>query len=136
MIRRIASCLSLFSLIAPLALAQDSAPPSPSHEALAACVGRESGASCSLQHQGQSVTGSCREVPGGAVACTPGPLGLAPPTEALEACSGQQDGATCGIAGPRGEPLAGICRSGPSGEPAACVPNRRPLENGTGGGGR
>lgn len=114
MIRRMASfCLSLSLLIAPLALAQESAPPSPSQEAVAACAGRESGASC-----------------------VPQPPRLAPPPEALEACKGQQDGATCGITGPRGEPLAGICRSGPSGELAACVPSRPPPLNGTGGGGR
>jgi len=134
MIRRIASSLSL--LIAPLALAQEPASPSPSQDAVAACGGRESGASCSVQRQGQSVTGTCRQVPGGAVACKSGPLALSPLPGTLEPCEGQQDGATCGIAGPRGEPLAGICRTGPSGEPAACIPNRRPLPDGTGGGGR
>lgn len=129
-------CFSLSVLIAPLALAQQSAPPSPSQEAVAACAGRESGATCPLQHQGRTVTGSCQQVPGGTVACAPEPPPLlGPPPEALEACRGQQEGGACGIAGPRGEPLAGVCRSGPPGEPAACVPKSLPLPA-TGGSGR
>ena len=98
-------------LIAPLALAQQPVPPSPSQEAVAACAGRESGASCPVQHQGQTAE---------------------PSPEAIEACDGQQDGAACGIAGPRGEPLAGVCRSGAPDEPAACVPNSLPEHPGTG----
>jgi hypothetical protein len=130
-------CFSLSLLIAPLALAQQPVSPSPSQEAVAACAGRESGASCPLQHQGRTVTGSCRQVPGGTVACAPEPPPRpGPPPEALEACKGQQDGAACGIAGPRGEPLAGVCRSGPPGEPAACMPKGRPQLPATGGSGR
>ncbi len=125
-------CFSLSLLIAPLAIAQEPVPPSPSQEAVAACVGRESGASCPLQHQGRSVTGSCRQLPGGTVACAPEPPRPGPPPEAVEACKGQQDGAACGIAGPRGEPFAGVCRSGPPGEPAACVPNGLPGAGGSG----
>jgi hypothetical protein len=124
-------------LIAPLALAQQPAPPSPSQEAVVACAGRESGASCPLQHEGRTVTGSCRRVPGGTVACTAEPPPYPrPPPEALEACTGQEEGAACGIAGPRGEPLAGVCRNGPPGEPAACTPKSPPQLPATGGSGR
>jgi len=135
---RVASlCFSLSLLIAPLALAEQPVPPSPSQKAVAACAGRESGASCPLQHQGRTVTGSCRRVPGGTIACAAEPLPRArPPPEALEACTGQQDGATCGIAGPRGEPFAGVCRSGPPGEPAACMPKGRPQLPASGGSSR
>jgi hypothetical protein len=134
---RVASlCFSLSLLIAPLAIGQEPVPPSPSQEAVAACAGRESGASCPLQHQGRTVTGSCRQVPGGTVACVSEPRPPGPTSEALEACEGQQGGATCGIAGPRGEPLAGVCRSGPPGEPAACVPKGLPQLSGAGGSGR
>jgi len=130
-------CFSLSLLIAPLALAQQPVSFSPSQEAVAACAGRESGASCPLQHQGRNVTGSCRQVPGWTVACAPEPPPRpGPPPEALEACKGQQDGAACGIAGPRGKPLAGVCRSGPPGEPAACMPKGRPQLPATGGSGR
>jgi hypothetical protein len=129
-------CFSLSLLIAPLAIAREPVPPSPSQEAVAASAGRESGASCPLQHQGRSVTGSCRQVPGGTLACAPEPPRPGPPPEALEACKGQQDGATCGIAGPRGEPFAGVCRSGPPGEPAACVSKGLPELPGAGGSGR
>jgi hypothetical protein len=76
-------------------------------------------------------------VPGGTVACAAElPPRPGPPPEALEDCTGQQDGAACGIAGPRGEPLAGICRSGPPGEPAACMPKGAPPLSATGGSGR
>jgi hypothetical protein len=116
-------------------MAQEPLPPFPSQEAVAACAGRESGASCALERQGRSLTGTCRSVSSGTAACIPEPPRLRPPPEALEACEGRQDGAACGIAGPRGEPLAGICRRGPSGEAAACVPNGLPLLPGTSGNG-
>ena len=136
-LRAASLCFSLSLLIAPLALARQPVRPSPFQKAVAACAGRESGASCSLQYQGRTVTGSCRQLPGGTVACAPElPLRLGPPAEALEACTGQQEGAACGIAGPRGEPLAGVCRSDPPGEPAACVPKRLPQPPATGGSGR
>jgi len=128
-------CISLSLLIAPLAPAQEPLPPLPSQEAAAACAGRESGASCSLPHQGRSVNGTCRQVSGGPVACVPEPPRLVPPLEAVEACAGQQEGAACGIEGSRGEPLAGICRSGPPGESLACVPLRPPTVAGSGSGG-
>ncbi len=47
----------------------------------------------------------------------------APPAEAIQACSGLADGAPCGFTmGDR--QLTGTCRTGPQGEPAACVPPR------------
>jgi hypothetical protein len=127
-------CISLSLLIAPLAPAQEPLPPFPSQEAVAACAGRESGASCLLQQRDRSMSGTCRQVSGGSVACVPEAPHLGTPLEALEACEGRQEGAACGIEGPRGEPLAGICRSGSSGESLACVPLRRPaLPTGRGG---
>jgi hypothetical protein len=48
----------------------------------------------------------------------------APPAEAIQACSGLADGAACGFT--MGDhQLAGTCRTGPQGEPAACMPPRR-----------
>ena len=114
-------CFVASLLIAPLALTREHAPSSALKKAMAVCAGRESGASCVLQHHGWTVDGMCRQLPGGTLACAPEPPPLRPSPEALEACTGQQDGATCGIAGPRGEPLAGVCRSGPAGEPPACI---------------
>lgn len=124
-------------LIAPLALAQAPAPLTPPQEAVDACSGRESGASCSFQHDGHSIDGSCRVVPGGTtVACAPPFLHLHPPPEALQACSGLQEGASCQFTAPRGETIAGVCRTGPQGEPAACLPKNPPMRGpGAGGSG-
>ena len=44
-----------------------------------------------------------------------------PPREALEACSGQAEGASCSFT-QGGSSLAGTCRHGPAGLPAACLP--------------
>lgn len=118
-------CFVASLLIAPLAPAREPAPSSPLKKAVAACAGRESGASCLLQHHGWTVSGICRQLPGGTLACAPEPPPLRPSSEALEACAGEKDGAPCGIAGPRGEPLAGVCRSGPTAEPPACFPKAR-----------
>ncbi|HET9595706.1 MAG TPA: hypothetical protein VFP65_09000 [Anaeromyxobacteraceae bacterium] len=49
-----------------------------------------------------------------------------PPPEALQACSGQQEGAACTVTFADGRQLAGVCRSGPQGEPAACFPPHGP----------
>jgi len=111
--------------IAPLALAQAPAPPAPPQEAVDACDGLETGATCTFQHHGHAVSGSCWAVPGGTtVACAPLHLHFhyGPPPEALDACRGQQEGATCQFTAPQGETLAGVCRSGPHGEPPACAP--------------
>ena len=120
---------ALSFLIAPLALAQAPSPPLPPQEAVDACAGRESGASCSFQHDGHNVAGSCGVIPGGTtVACHPPHFHFhhGPPPEALEACKGQQDGASCQFTAPRGETIAGVCRNGPRGEPAACAPRDLP----------
>jgi len=112
-------------VIARLALAQAPAPPAPPQEAVDACAGRESGAACSFQHGDHAVAGSCQVLPGGiTVACAPTHLHfrLGPPPEALEACKGQQDGASCQFTESRGETVAGVCRTGPHGEPPACAP--------------
>ncbi|HEY1335568.1 MAG TPA: hypothetical protein VGF31_15000 [Myxococcaceae bacterium] len=123
-------------LIAPLALAQAPAPPSPPQEAVDACTGREAGAACTFQHDGRNVAGSCRALPGGGVvACAPPHGHRGPPPEALEACKGQQDGASCQFTAPRGETVAGVCRSGPRGEAPACAPKNAPPPPGAGGSG-
>ena len=46
----------------------------------------------------------------------------APPAEALQACSSIQVGATCSFTTHDGRQVSGICRSGPRGETAACMP--------------
>jgi len=120
---------ALSFLIAPLALAQAPAPPAPPQEAVDACAGRETGAACTFQHDGHSVAGSCRAMPDGStVACAPMHVHLryGPPPEALAACKDQQEGASCQFTAPRGETIAGVCRSGPRGEPAACAPKDLP----------
>jgi hypothetical protein len=58
-------CFSLSLLIAPLELARQPAPPSPSQEAVAACAGRESGASCPLQYQAGLSPGAASGCPAG-----------------------------------------------------------------------
>lgn len=50
----------------------------------------------------------------------------APPPEALQACSGLADGASCAVTWSDGSQMAGVCRPGPQGEPAACMPPRPP----------
>ena len=120
---------ALSFLIAPLALAQAPAPPAPPQEAVEACAGRESGAACTFQHGDHTVAGICHAMPGGTtVACGPMHFHLryGPPPEALEACKGQQEGASCQFTAPRGETIAGVCRSGPQGEQPACAPKDLP----------
>jgi len=117
--------LSLFTL--SLAVAQELGPPTPPAEALNACTGRSVGASCTFQHDGRTVTGTCRPGPqGGPIACAPPHGHRGPPPEALAACKDQQDGASCQFTDPRGELVAGLCRSGPRGEPPACAPKDAP----------
>jgi hypothetical protein len=114
-------------LTAPLALAQAPAPLTPPQEAVDACAGREAGASCSFEHDGHTVGGRCRAVPGGTTLACAARFGhLHPPPEALEACRNQQEGATCQFTSPRGDTIAGVCRTGPQGEPAACLPKNPP----------
>jgi hypothetical protein len=50
----------------------------------------------------------------------------APPPEAIQACSGLAEGASCSVTWSDGSGMAGTCRSGPQGEPAACMPERSP----------
>jgi hypothetical protein len=49
-----------------------------------------------------------------------------PPPEAFQACSGQPEGAACTVTFGDGRQLAGLCRTGPQGEAAACMPDRPP----------
>jgi hypothetical protein len=49
----------------------------------------------------------------------------APPAEALQACASAQVGATCSFTARDGRQLSGICRSGPQGQAAACIPPHR-----------
>jgi hypothetical protein len=49
-----------------------------------------------------------------------------PPPEAFQACQGVQDGAACTVTFGDGRQLTGTCRTGPQGEPAACMPDRPP----------
>jgi hypothetical protein len=110
--RALGPVLSL--LIAPLALAQAHASPSPPQEAVDACAGREIGASCSFQLDAHAISGTCRAAPGGTVnVCAPAHAFRGAPPEALQACQGQQEGASCQFTGPGGEQIAGLCRSGP-----------------------
>jgi len=51
----------------------------------------------------------------------PGP----PPPEALQACNGAQSGTACTFQHD-GHAVTGVCRPGPRGEPAACMPDRPP----------
>jgi hypothetical protein len=48
-----------------------------------------------------------------------------PPLEALQACSGLQEGATCSFT-LGDKQISGTCRTGPTGEAAACLPSGHP----------
>lgn len=54
-----------------------------------------------------------------------------PPQAAIDACQGRTEESPCSFAGPDGEAMEGVCRSGPRGEAAACAP----AGQGGGGGG-
>lgn len=47
-----------------------------------------------------------------------------PPIEAIEACVGKEDAASCAIEDRNGQLVEGICKVGPRGEAAACMPPR------------
>lgn len=53
-----------------------------------------------------------------------------PSAEAIDACRTKQKAATCSFAGRNGDAVEGLCRPGPRGEPAACMPagNRPPRQ--------
>ncbi len=118
--------LSAF-IVSAAALAQPShrGPPA---ESLAACNGLSEGTACGFTHNGQNLTGTCRNGPNGqTAACLPegGPGGRGqhrgPPQEAISACSSQSAGATCSFThGDR--TVEGTCRTGPQGDTLACAP--------------
>ena len=55
-----------------------------------------------------------------------GDLPPALPPDTIQACSGLAAGASCTVTWSDGSQMTGLCRSGPSGEPAACMPERPP----------
>ena len=52
-----------------------------------------------------------------------GPMRMPPPAEAFEACDGLGEGKACFFTSPRGDALAGTCRS-PRGDRLICIPAR------------
>ena len=90
-------------------------PPGPPPEALKACEGKSAGDAVQIQTpRGDTITGTCREMPDGRLAAMPqgGPHGRlpGPPPEAFKACDGKGVGETVQIQTPRGETITAICR--------------------------
>lgn len=97
----------------------------PPQEAITACSGLSSGASCTVAIDGRTLTGTCGAPPDGStLACRP-PRGehRGPPPEALAACSSLSAGASCSVTFD-GKALSGTCVAGPNGEALACLPAR------------
>lgn len=101
----------------------------PPQEAVTACSGQTSGATCSFTHGERTVEGTCRSGPhgGDTLACAPagGPGGghRGPPQEALTACASSSAGASCSVSF-HGRTLNGTCVAGPEGKALACMPAR------------
>jgi hypothetical protein len=90
-------------------------PPGSPPEALKACEGKSAGDAVQIQTpHGDTITGTCREMPDGRLAAMPqgGPHGSlpGPPPEAFKACEGKGVGETVQIRTPRGEIITAICR--------------------------
>lgn len=97
-------------------------------EAVTACSGQSSGATCSFTHGERTVEGTCRSGPrgGDTLACAPtgGPgAHRGPPQEALTACASSSAGASCSVS-MHGRTLNGTCVAGPEGKALACMPAR------------
>lgn len=93
----------------------------PPPEALRACAGRSTGASCTVA--GHEFTGECHAPPGLPLACVPPHHGMLP--EALEACRGIAAGELCALDTPDGA-REGACRATPEGTMCVLLPPRRP----------
>jgi hypothetical protein len=90
-------------------------PPGPPPEALKACEGKSAGDAVQIQTpHGDTITGTCREMPDGWLAAMPqgGPHDRppGPPQDAFKACEGKGVGETVQIPTPRGETITAICR--------------------------
>ncbi|MGC4121445.1 MAG: hypothetical protein QM765_44095 [Myxococcales bacterium] len=127
----------------PAACAPNDLPPpddghrGPPQQALDACKNLRDGDTCSFDHDGREVKGSCRTGPdGGAMGCAPADLprhgghrgAMQPPLEALAACASLKVGDSCSFAFD-GRTMNGTCR-GPADKPAACAPNDLPPHGG------
>lgn len=118
--KKAAAILGLLVMITTSGLAFGQAPGGGHHqgpppEALKACEGKSPGDAVQLQTPyGQTITGTCREMPDGRLAAMPqgGPHGRlpGPPPEAFMACEGKGVGEVVQIPTPRGETITAICR--------------------------
>ncbi|HEY3449707.1 MAG TPA: hypothetical protein VGK67_25355 [Myxococcales bacterium] len=102
----------------------------PPQESLDACAKLEVGDACSFTHDGRSLTGTCRGPADKPAACAPNDLPppgehRGPPPAALDACKSLRDGDSCSFS-IDGRDVKGSCRSGPEGQPAACMPSDMP----------
>ncbi|MGV3624214.1 MAG: hypothetical protein ACO1OB_25575 [Archangium sp.] len=119
--------LSVFA-VSTVALAQPRG--GPPQESITACSGLNEGTACGFTHDGNNLTGTCRNGPNGeAAACRPegGPGGgrhRGPPQEAVTACSGKSASATCSFTH-HDRTVEGTCRTGPESESLACAPAHR-----------
>jgi hypothetical protein len=99
-------------------------PHGPPPEAVDACASASAGDTCSFEHDGHSIDGTCRNGPNGdqPLACMPAHPPR-PPQAAFSACEGRSAGDICKFVLDE-RSFDGICRSGPHGdEPLACLPN-------------
>ena len=118
-------------LAASTALAQGRGPGHrPPKEAVDACASLKAGDACSFTLDNHSITGTCRGPQGMPAACAPADLPppgehRGPPQAALDACKSLRDGDTCSFTIDSRD-VKGTCRTGPDGQPAACLPNDLP----------
>ena len=102
----------------------------PPQEALDACAKLKAGDACSFTFDGRALSGTCRGPADKPAACAPegmSPPGghHGPPPAALDACKSLRDGDTCSFS-IDGREVKGSCRTGPEGQPAACLPSDMP----------
>ncbi len=125
--------LALLSPLLPLAIAyadhgggEPGGHPEPPPEAFEACTSAAPGATCSVTHDGHTMTGTCEAAPETtALACRPEhPPG--PPPEAVAACNRAKAGDACTVT--HGDQTrTGTCETGPDdGATLACHPARPP----------
>ncbi len=139
------SALGLLLLSSCTAIARPQGPPP---EALDACSGRSAGTVCSFEAPHGTVSGSCRNTPGGNACVPAGDRGRpedqdsgqsqqgrpgGPPPEAYTACQGKQDGNSCRVQTPHGG-LDGRCHN--HGDKPFCVPDDHGQRAGSPGFGR
>jgi hypothetical protein len=113
MIRRTISATILLACTLGAAVAQPGPQGGAPREAIEACTGVSLEQACRFEGPRGELTGTCREVRDGSVACVqnqePEHGRRDPPPEAFTACKGLSEDDTCSVETPRGT-LGGTCR--------------------------